>query len=117
MPIDISSFFESMLGETNYDQTLMPFIAKEKELSCSFCNLEWDEFMKNGKFGCSNCYNTFENKVASILKRIHGDNKYLGRKGKTTNLGSNSSRDNVGTNRVRPDSEARTDTVRPYKNN
>ncbi|MCL2354302.1 MAG: hypothetical protein FWC68_00070 [Oscillospiraceae bacterium] len=64
MPINISNFFESML---------------DIELKCSLCNLEYNEFMKSGKFGCSNCYNIFENKIASILKKIHGDNTYLGR--------------------------------------
>ena len=91
MPIDFSSFFESILGDSGYDQEFMPIITKEKELRCPFCNMAYDEFVKGGKFGCSSCYDIFEDKIDSILKRIHGDNRYLGRKGKisdTNNIGA-----------------------------
>lgn len=79
MPIDFSSFFGGIL-EDYESEGIMNLGAKEKELKCNFCNMTYSEFVKNGKFGCSNCYNTFESKITPMLKTIHGDNNYLGRK-------------------------------------
>ena len=33
---------------------------------------------RSGKFGCGDCIEVFSNKIDPILKRIHGDNRYLG---------------------------------------
>lgn len=35
--------------------------------------------LRNGKFGCDKCYETFEDKIDSILKNIHGANNHVGR--------------------------------------
>lgn len=81
IPINFSSFFGDFLNE--YDNSsLFPMLAKQKQLKCNSCGMSYDEFIKEGKFGCSNCYNVFDSKVEPILKRIHGESKYLGRKGK-----------------------------------
>ena len=36
--------------------------------------------MKNGKFGCDNCYTAFANQVNMILKNLQGNDKHIGRK-------------------------------------
>ena len=38
--------------------------------------------INNGKFGCAECYDTFSNKLDSILKNLHGTSKHIGRKPK-----------------------------------
>lgn len=68
MPINISSFFENVLEKT--------------ELTCKKCGMHYSKFIKTGKFGCAACYDTFENKINTMLKKIHGSDKYLGRRGK-----------------------------------
>ena len=81
MPIDFSSFFGGLLGEDEYNSPeFMPLFQTVKELKCSNCNMTYDDFINQGKLGCEECYNVFLNKIDSILKRIHGDNKHLGRK-------------------------------------
>ena len=40
------------------------------------------DFFDNGKFGCAECYDTFSNKLDSILKNLHGTSKHIGRKPK-----------------------------------
>lgn len=79
MSIDFSSFFGGILGDYN-SQTFPELIAKQEELKCDFCSMTYDEFMQGSKFGCNHCYDTFSNRIDSILKTIHGDNVYLGRK-------------------------------------
>lgn len=81
MPIDFSSFFGGLLEDEEYNSPeFMPLFQKVKELKCDNCNMTYDEFINQGKFGCPECYDVFSTKIDSILKRLHGSNKYLGRK-------------------------------------
>lgn len=81
MPINFSSFFGGLLEDDEYNSSeFMPLFQKVKELKCDNCNMTYDEFINQGKFGCPECYDVFSTKIDSILKRLHGSNKYLGRK-------------------------------------
>jgi len=77
--LDFSNFFGDFLNE--YD-SLMPsiFSDKVKTLKCTGCGMEYDEFLSTGKFGCSNCYEVFQDKIEPLLRQLHGDTKYLGKK-------------------------------------
>ena len=79
MPISFSSFFGGLLDDYD-EQEFMPLFQSAKELKCDNCNLTYDEFVNQGKFGCEKCYDTFSEKIDSLLKRLHGSNKYVGRK-------------------------------------
>ena len=46
---------------------------------CESCGMTYNEFSRNGLFGCSECYNAFSNKLEPILKRIHGNNRHNGK--------------------------------------
>jgi protein arginine kinase activator len=46
---------------------------------CSKCELPFNLFMKNGKIGCSNCYNDFKEEMLDLLRRIHGSNNHIGK--------------------------------------
>lgn len=86
MPIDFSSFFGGMLEDPDF----MPLFPEVKELKCDNCNMSFDDFINTGKLGCSKCYDVFYEKLDPILKRIHGSNRYLGRKvGKKIDNGLN----------------------------
>lgn len=80
MPITFSSFFGDFLNE--YNQGFMPMLEKEKTLICDKCKMTYDDFLESGKFGCSNCYEVFSGNIDPILKRLHGNNRYIGRKAK-----------------------------------
>lgn len=79
MPIDFSSFFGDFL-EDYEDSSFMPLLTTNKQLRCNNCNMTFEEFMEQGKFGCEECYDTFSSKIDSILKRIQGSNRYAGKK-------------------------------------
>lgn len=79
MPIDFSSFLGDLISDYE-ESSFMPILGERKELRCKNCNTTYKEFLNTGKFGCSECYETFSDKIDSVLKRIHGSNKYLGRK-------------------------------------
>ena len=79
MPIDFSSFLGDLISDYE-ENSFMPMLSRPTELKCSNCNTTYSEFLNTGKFGCSECYEAFADKIDSVLKRIHGSNKYLGRK-------------------------------------
>jgi len=46
---------------------------------CSNCGMTYEDFRKTGRLGCSECYVTFQDSLASLLNRIHGSSHHLGR--------------------------------------
>lgn len=75
IPLGMPDFFSDFFEESSF----MPEYDVIKKLKCDECGLSYDEFIDGGRVGCSNCYNTFESKLDSILKNIHGSNKHKGR--------------------------------------
>lgn len=77
---DFTNFFGDLLND--YSNDFMPSIAKPKGIVCDKCGLKYDEFIETSKFGCDHCYSVFEEKIDPILKRLHGSNRYIGKKAK-----------------------------------
>lgn len=38
---------------------------------CPVCQSSWEDFRKTGRFGCGECYKTFESGADEVLKQIH----------------------------------------------
>ena len=73
--------FNSFLGDffTDYmERELLPSF-QTSQVQCKNCNMTYDDFIKTGMFGCSNCYDTFTNPIDSLLKNLHGTAKHIGR--------------------------------------
>ena len=83
MPIDFSSFFAGMLEEFESSE-FMPMFDSIKELQCKNCGSTFQDILNTGKFGCANCYDTFESRLDPIIKKIQGSNEHVGRLGKIT---------------------------------
>ena len=49
------------------------------DLKCGHCGLNYDDFRKFGRLGCSECYESFKPQLATLLKKIHGSNQHLGK--------------------------------------
>ncbi|WP_282142399.1 UvrB/UvrC motif-containing protein [Cytobacillus oceanisediminis] len=47
---------------------------QEKILQCEQCSLTFQQFIKVGRFGCANCYETFKDQLNPILRRLHSGN-------------------------------------------
>ncbi|NSL52622.1 UvrB/UvrC motif-containing protein [Calidifontibacillus erzurumensis] len=41
---------------------------------CPRCGMTFQQFSKIGRFGCSNCYETFHSQLDPILRRVHSGN-------------------------------------------
>ncbi|MDQ0163541.1 UvrB/UvrC motif-containing protein [Bacillus alveayuensis] len=67
---------------------LEPSLAKQGQtvfqnnhvLQCERCKMTFSQFTKVGRFGCSNCYKTFQQQINPILKRVHSGNTVHGGK-------------------------------------
>lgn len=48
-------------------------------LKCPVCGMTYEDFAKLGKFGCAKCYQTFGKRLDTVLKKLHGNNRHIGR--------------------------------------
>lgn len=60
--------------DKTYQQTGREAFQREEILQCPNCKMTFPQFVKMGRFGCANCYNTFSEQLKPILKRLHGGN-------------------------------------------
>ena len=57
------------------------FVSGKKETPvCGHCNTTLEEIRKKGKLGCSHCYDTFEEQLGQIFRRIQSGDKHRGRR-------------------------------------
>jgi protein arginine kinase activator len=47
---------------------------KSEVIQCERCKLTLQQFVKTGRFGCSNCYRMFQGQLDPVLKRLHSGN-------------------------------------------
>ncbi|ALS26141.1 hypothetical protein ABEV74_07255 [Paenibacillus cisolokensis] len=48
-------------------------------LRCDECGLTYAQFSKIGRFGCSECYRKFSERLDPLLKRVHGNTVHVGK--------------------------------------
>ncbi len=81
-PISINTSFSindlltGILNNTNYFPIKLDF---SEELKCSVCGLSYSRFKETGRFGCSNCYKTFGDRLNPLFRRLHGNIGHLGK--------------------------------------
>ena len=83
MPINFSNFLGDFFNEVE-EANFLPSFTKTDTLECQNCGTTYDEFIKTGKFGCSNCYDVFSHGLDNVLKNIHGLSTHVGRRSKWT---------------------------------
>ena len=105
MPIDFSSFLGDFFNEMN-TTSFIPSLVSPVELKCKQCGLPFDEFLHTGNFGCSNCYDEFENMIDPILTNIQGANRHVGRLGNVKKGNHISNDDIVSSNKKNVEEKA-----------
>jgi protein arginine kinase activator len=51
----------------------------EPATGCAFCGLRFSDFRETGRLGCPHCYASFEVKLRSLLRKIHGSTTHVGK--------------------------------------
>lgn len=54
-------------------------VAQAKALRCETCGLTYTQFSKSGRFGCSDCYHHFGERLDPLFRRIHGNTQHIGK--------------------------------------
>jgi protein arginine kinase activator len=49
------------------------------KLKCKNCGMDYDEFLRTSRLGCSQCYKSFAEKLDPIVKRLHGNGEHHGK--------------------------------------
>lgn len=52
---------------------------KPQSLRCESCGLTYAQFSKIGRFGCSDCYKYFDERLDPMFRRIHGNTVHSGK--------------------------------------
>jgi len=52
---------------------------KDSNIRCPCCGLSFASFRKNGKLGCTKCYETFMDELILLFRKIHGSTKHIGK--------------------------------------
>ncbi len=76
------SFHNLLSGLLNFDMVSSesPNIAQQKTMPrCATCGLTYNQFSKIGRFGCSDCFETFRDRLDPLLRRIHGSTAHQGK--------------------------------------
>lgn len=58
-----------------------------EQLVCSGCNMSFDQFANQGRFGCGECYQAFRPRLEVIMRKIHGASLHRGRNPGMTDSG------------------------------
>ena len=53
--------------------------SKIQPTRCEHCGLTYSQFSKVGRFGCSECYKHFTEKLDPLFKRVHGNIVHTGK--------------------------------------
>lgn len=52
---------------------------KKVDIVCSVCNTSFEDYKKEGKLGCSKCYQAFEKELKPIIESIYGFSEHIGK--------------------------------------
>ncbi|TDQ34679.1 UvrB/UvrC motif-containing protein [Aureibacillus halotolerans] len=66
-------------GIFGYGQDAFAFHKQKQHVTsneplCPKCNMTYARFLKTGKFGCAQCYDTFKDRLDPVLRRVHAGN-------------------------------------------
>lgn len=77
IPFPLADFLAGMLtSETSGKGASEP---SGPPLVCPNCGLTFEEFSRQGRFGCGQCYRAFREKLQGLLRKIHGSSLHRGK--------------------------------------
>lgn len=74
--------FSNILG--NFFEVLNKNKEPKIEVVCKNCGLTYSQFKNSGQLGCSECYESFNDALKPLIKRLQGDLDHIGKIPKAT---------------------------------
>lgn len=47
---------------------------------CPVCGTTYEDFVKNSRFGCEDCYSVFDPLIGENIRRLHGSQRHVGKR-------------------------------------
>lgn len=82
-PISLQQFISNWFG-SSMQQSLKHKQPQQTE-TCPKCGFTYRQFLKQGKFGCADCYSTFYEHLPAIFEKLHGGTEHVGKLEMTSN--------------------------------
>lgn len=60
--------------DSTFQQPSQSAFRQEEVLQCEGCSMTFPQFVKLGRFGCAQCYDTFKDQLKPVLRRLHSGN-------------------------------------------
>ncbi|WP_102029380.1 UvrB/UvrC motif-containing protein [Salirhabdus sp. Marseille-P4669] len=81
------TFHNLLSGLFNFDSThplggtqSTDYTSPKEQLKCESCGMTYQQFANVGKFGCAECYKTFNDRLNPIFRKVHsGNTKHEGK--------------------------------------
>lgn len=76
------SFQQLLSGLLNFDIDTGSHdsnVVQSQALRCQSCGMTYKQFSKLGRFGCSDCYDTFKEYLNPIFRKMHGHTVHRGK--------------------------------------
>ena len=75
----LHQLFSGFLGVSPSAGAQAPIKALPGNQQCDSCGLTHAQFDQIGRFGCSNCYEAFGDALIPLFRRLHGNQKHIGK--------------------------------------
>ena len=74
MPFPLAEILSTMAATVSTPKGSEP----KEEITCPQCGMTFDDFTRQGRFGCGGCYKAFRNRLEPIMRKIHGSSLHRG---------------------------------------
>jgi len=74
VPFPLSEILSGLIGQ-QYPVEKGQF----PDLECPNCKLTFEGFVRQGRFGCGECYQAFRSRLETIMRKIHGSSIHKGK--------------------------------------
>jgi len=74
VPFPLSEILSGLIQQ-QYSMSKEPPV----DLTCPKCGLSFDGFIRQGRFGCGECYRAFRGRLEPIMRKIHGSSLHKGK--------------------------------------
>ena len=75
-PFMTNGFMSGLLDTINSSGLKVNYI---KTTACSKCGMTYGKYKELGQLGCDACYESFEEKLKPLIRRIHGSERHTGK--------------------------------------
>ena len=72
----LAELIAGIFGKTDSDRSKGQYA----QVVCPTCGTTYEEFMKNSRFGCADCYSVFDPLIGDNIRRLQGSESHVGKR-------------------------------------